>query len=86
MQSGTTVYTLEHHGWIKGVEVFRNRFYASVQRGPDTPIEELEAVARLMTAAPDLIAALTQIQLMAEIGEYGIADIARAAIAKATGA
>lgn len=53
---GTTVYALEHHGWSKGEEVMRNRFWAGVQGGPETPKVEVEANARLFHAAPELLA------------------------------
>jgi hypothetical protein len=55
---GTTVYALEFNSWNGGKEVMRNRFYANVQGYRDTPNEELEANARLMAAAPDLLEAL----------------------------
>ena len=55
--AGTTIYALEHEGWRRGAEVFRNRFDARAQ-GPHCPIDELEANARLIAAAPDLLEAL----------------------------
>ncbi len=50
-----TVYALEHHGWRKGVETFRNRFHASVT--PTENTAETKANACLIAAAPDLYAA-----------------------------
>jgi hypothetical protein len=54
---GLTIYASQH---------YRNRFSASLQAGIDadnkwTPYEELEANARLMASAPDLLAALKAI-------------------------
>ena len=47
-------------------------------------IAYIDSRPRQPVQAPDLIAALNKIQRMAEIGEYGIADVARAAVAGAT--
>lgn len=49
----TTIYALEHHGWRKGKEEFRNRFSIQVIPGPAIPPEEIQANARLIEAAPD---------------------------------
>lgn len=49
--TGHTVYALEHDGWRKGVEQMRNRFSFSVQRGPETPESELQAIAEFCQAA-----------------------------------
>lgn len=51
-RDGKTVYALMHAGWRKGVELFKNRFYASVQRDAECSEEEAEANARLIAAAP----------------------------------
>lgn len=48
------VYALEKGG--RGRE--RNRMYAQVQGGPDTPADELVATAQLFAAAPTLLALL----------------------------
>ena len=64
---GTTVYALESDGFLGGREVFRNRFSALVQGYRNTPQEELEANARLMAAAPDLLSALQE--LLSEVGD-----------------
>lgn len=55
---GQTIYALMHHGWRKGVEQFRNRFYVHVQADKECPDEEHEANVSLIAAAPDLLAAL----------------------------
>ncbi len=60
LRDGRTVYALEHAGWRKSVEQFKNRFYASVQQTPTTPEEEIEANARLIAAAPELYEALAE--------------------------
>lgn len=31
LREGRTVYTLMHHGWVKGEEQFRNRLYFNLQ-------------------------------------------------------
>lgn len=61
MRDGATVYALE----MERGEV-RNRFCAQVQRGPETPGEELEANTRLMTAAPDMAEALVDARFCIE--------------------
>lgn len=64
-----------------------NRFYAHVQ-GPHAPLEELKANGRLIAAAPELLEAL-QRMLKGEdeyLTQHGLRNLARAAIAKATGA
>lgn len=58
---GTTVYALEFDSWRKGIEQMRNRIWANVQGYKDTPKEEVEATARLYSAAPDLLAALNDL-------------------------
>lgn len=61
--TGHTVYALEHDSWRKGVEQMRNRFSFSVQRGPDTPESELQAIAEFCQAAnPAAILELLAIQ------------------------
>lgn len=78
LQDGCTVYALDEHGV--------NWFSASVQDAR-TPEAELVAVARLMKAAPDLLAALET--LLNDPGEDQIRsttwDKARVAIAQARG-
>lgn len=85
-RDGTTVYALNPHNF--------NRFSAQIH-GAHTPKSELEAVAQLMQAAPELLEAL---QGMLEVygGQYNddclpkssseldLIQQARAAIAKAT--
>lgn len=55
---GTCIYMLEFDSWRKGVEQMRNRIYANVQGYKETPKEEVEATARLMASAPELLEAL----------------------------
>jgi hypothetical protein len=57
----TTVYQLEFDSWRKGEAQLRNRVWANVQGYRDTPVEELEATARLFSAAPDMLEALKMI-------------------------
>ncbi len=82
----TTVYCLEHAGWRKGVEQFRNRFYAGVYGHRDTPKEETEANIRLIAAAPELLEALEAASdwIDAQLGEPRLEIQAKvqAAIAK----
>jgi hypothetical protein len=56
MLEDLTVFALNDH--------FCNRFYAQVQRGHGLNPGELEANARLMLAAPDMLAALKLIWSM----------------------
>jgi hypothetical protein len=46
-----TVYALEHHGWRKGEELFRNRFSFNVQRGPEFDDKSCVLVANFCAAA-----------------------------------
>lgn len=82
----TTVYALEFDSWNRGEERLRNRFWAHVYGYRNTPQEELEANARLMAAAPELLSAL---QTILSKDYYAILpsewDKARAAIKKAHG-
>lgn len=88
---GNTVYALESAGWHRGVERMQNRFSALVQ-SPRTSSSELEANARLIAAAPDLLEALEMARselagLPHSLG-YEFTHIPKidAAIAKALGA
>jgi len=80
----TTVYALNPQNF--------NRFCAQVQ-GAHTPIAELEATARLIAAAPDLLGALEELSAAYSdalrdefnITECPLIDKARAAIARAKG-
>ncbi|HCI2724793.1 TPA: hypothetical protein NOT47_005107 [Pseudomonas aeruginosa] len=76
-RDGTTVYALNPHNF--------NRFSAQIH-GAHTPKSELEAVAQLMQAAPDLLEALQACiqQITALCSADDVPDQARAAIAKAT--
>lgn len=86
---GRTVYALIHSGWKKGVQQFKNRFYASVQLDHEAPDVEAEANARLIAAAPELFYALRQIisdfPARRDWLDPDLERIARAAIAKAEG-
>lgn len=84
LREDLTVYALEHHGWRKGVEQFRNRFDARPQGY--CPEEELLANARLIAAAPELLAALIQVEELLEDGHWSNTKrVLRELIAKATG-
>ncbi|HBO7074262.1 hypothetical protein ACM7LX_33165 [Pseudomonas aeruginosa] len=76
-QDGTTVYALNPQNF--------NRFSAQIH-GAHTPKSELEAVAQLMQAAPELLEALQVCiqQITALCSADDVPDQARAAIAKAT--
>jgi hypothetical protein len=87
----TTVYALEFDSWNRGAARtgrLRNRFWAHVYGYRDTPQEELEANARLMAAAPELLSALQEmmsyIRLESQDMAYNYAR-AESAIKKATG-
>lgn len=90
---GRTIYALMHNGWKKGVEQFKNRFYATVYFDSECPEEEAEANARLMAAAPDLLDALQEMIAIVEIhseatdNDFAWAELAfaYAAIKKALG-
>ncbi|HCF0295542.1 TPA: hypothetical protein NH680_000789 [Pseudomonas aeruginosa] len=77
-RDGTTVYALNPQNF--------NRFSAQIH-GAHTPKSELEAVAQLMQAAPELLEALQVCiqQITALCSADDVPDQARAAIAKATG-
>ncbi|WP_143492598.1 hypothetical protein [Pseudomonas aeruginosa] len=79
-RDGTTVYALNPHNF--------NRFSAQIH-GAHTPKSELEAVAQLMQAAPELLEALEacMARITNEVADAEFLDEveqARAAIAKAT--
>ncbi|HCI1946338.1 TPA: hypothetical protein P8740_002497 [Pseudomonas aeruginosa] len=80
-RDGTTVYALNPQNF--------NRFSAQIH-GAHTPKSELEAVAQLMQAAPELLEALEACvaRITNEVADAEFldeVDQARAAIAKATG-
>jgi hypothetical protein len=70
---GTTVYALEFDSWRGGKELMRNRIYANVQGYRDTPKEELEAVATLFAAAPELLEALEK--LIDAVSRNSLSDV-----------
>ncbi|MCO2577539.1 hypothetical protein FA322_08735 [Pseudomonas aeruginosa] len=73
-RDGTTVYALNPHNF--------NRFSAQIH-GAHTPKSELEAVAQLMQAAPELLEALVAL-VECEQTTPELWEAARGAIAKAT--
>ncbi|HIE1839356.1 hypothetical protein PCP30_00240 [Pseudomonas aeruginosa] len=73
-RDGTTVYALNPQNF--------NRFSAQIH-GAHTPKSELEAVAQLMQAAPELLEALVAL-VECEHTTLELWEAARAAIAKAT--
>ncbi|HBO2239772.1 hypothetical protein OFL75_31890 [Pseudomonas aeruginosa] len=73
-RDGTTVYALNPHNF--------NRFSAQIH-GAHTPNSELEAVAQLMQAAPELLETLVAL-VECEHTTPELWEAARAAIAKAT--
>lgn len=58
LRTGQTIYALIHDGWRLGEEQFRNWFTAHVQPDRECSKEEAEKIARLIAAAPDMLAAL----------------------------
>lgn len=85
---GKTVYALEHYGWKKGVEQFCNRFTVSIGRGQSNADGELEANARLIAAAPELLAACIEFVRKVDAGEAKSTrsyEQMKAAIAKSKG-
>jgi hypothetical protein len=59
LKEGHTIYTLVHFGWRKGVEQFKNRFWASVYKDVECPEEERQANVDFIAAAnPAAILAL----------------------------
>ncbi|WP_427110787.1 hypothetical protein [Pseudomonas aeruginosa] len=82
-RDGTTVYALNPHNF--------NRFSAQIH-GAHTPKSELEAVAQLMQAAPELLEALTEAaEILWGLGQIGSSPTAleksaefKSLIAKAT--
>lgn len=84
LREGNTVYALMHFGFRKGVEQFKNRFWAGVYKDREVSEEEREANAILIAAAPELLEALRPIVEHGAISAK-ILKQAQAAFAKATG-
>ena len=88
LRDGNTIYTLQHNGWYKGQEQFRNRLHISLQPGPpDMTQEEWEANGNLIAAAPELLAACECLVSAADEHDSPIEaiDRARTALRKAKG-
>ncbi len=51
LKEGNTIYALVHFGWHKGVERFKNRFWASVYKDVECPEEEQKANVDFIAAA-----------------------------------
>lgn len=76
-----TVYALEHHGWRKGEELMRNRFFFNVQRGPEFDDAACAQLAQYCAAANpaailELLASATASE--ARLAEYEAARFAYA--------
>jgi len=96
IRDGRTVYALMPAGWRKGVEIFKNRFWVTVQKDPECSEEEAEANARLIAAAPELLDACLFALECTNGGDFTmngphglrmvfIGDILKRAISKAKG-
>jgi len=48
------IYTLMHSGWRKGVEQFRNRWWAAISFDPSVPEYERAEVTALLGAAGEM--------------------------------
>jgi hypothetical protein len=75
LREGRTVYTLMHHGWIKGEEKFRNRLYFNLQYDHKTvTAKEAENVTanivKAINAHDDLVAGLREIMEQSVCGSW----------------
>jgi len=73
LKEGQTIYALMHFGWRKGVEQFKNRFWASVYKDSECPEEERQANVDFIAAANPaaVLALLDEIdRLKAEIADH----------------
>lgn len=90
LREGTTIYAVVQDGWRKGEPLMVNRFSVHINRGKDSTPEELEAIACLTVAAPEMYEALKQCQeylrfclgSTSDVNPYPAMD---AALAKAEG-
>lgn len=91
LRDGLSIFDLQVITDERGKEVRVNRFWASVQAGRPSPsTEELLAIARLMHAAPELLAALIECEkrlrhIAKFYGDTALLKTTRKAIARATG-
>ena len=58
---GRLVYALHQTGWRKGQPELSNRFWANVQGDHNITPSELEANAKLIASAPELLDALIEL-------------------------
>lgn len=86
-REGLTVYALMSAGWLKGKELFKNRFWANLVCDASCSKEEAEANARLVAAAPELLDACIDARrwLAGWASAEPYISLLDAAIAKATG-
>jgi len=65
-RDGSTIYELMHHGWNHGVEVFRNRWWITVQVDSTISNETSLTIARdiqnALESHADMLAALEEVQ------------------------
>jgi len=63
----TTIYSLMHHEWRKGIEQFKNRFSFNFQFDKDVSEDEKESTILMTMAAPDLLECLQLISDLASM-------------------
>lgn len=74
------VYALMHHEWRRGVEQFRNRFWAQISFDKSVSDEEKRDTCNLILSAPDLLAAIDHPvlrELFGAIEDSGTPEAAR---------
>lgn len=95
-RDGNTIYELMHHGWNHGVEVFRNRWWITVQVDStvsnETSLKIALDIQKALEFHDDMLAALEAASAAMLTGdgdwsheETEAYDIIEAAIAKAKG-